>query len=418
MSTIYRVSCAQLRLKGTIILEPSKSISNRVLIIQSLCKDPFIIHNLSKSDDTVVLQKMLSADDEKLYSGHAGSSYRFMTARAVLGNREIVLDASEQLRHRPIGTLVKALQTLGADISYINKEGFPPLRIKPSAIGKDVHEVTLQAGISSQYTSALLMIAPCLSKGLTVHLADDPVSLPYIKMTLAIMEWFGATHVWEGNTITVKHSEYIAKDFTVEGDWSAASYFYSAAALAEKAEIQIEGVSEKSLQGDSVLKEIYHQFGVETIFNERGMMIKKIANHEKIKEFSYDFSPCPDIAQTVMVTMAGLGIKGKLSGLSTLRIKESDRITAIQTELAKVKTTLEVSEEGTDISCKLFGKARWKDKAKFNTYEDHRMAMCLTPLACIHPIVIRDPEVVSKSYPGFWKDMNAIGVMSERVKMK
>ncbi|MBK9984962.1 MAG: 3-phosphoshikimate 1-carboxyvinyltransferase [Saprospiraceae bacterium] len=417
MSTIYRVSCAQPKLKGTIILEPSKSISNRVLIIQSLCKDPFTIHNLSKSDDTVVLQKMLSADGEKLYAGHAGSSYRFMTARSVLGNREIVLDASEQLRHRPIGTLVKALQTLGADITYINKEGFPPLRIKPASIGKDVHEVTLHAGMSSQYTSALLMIAPCLPEGLTIHLADDPVSLPYIKMTLAVMEWFGASHVWEGNTIKVKHSEYIAKDFTVEGDWSAASYFYSAVALAEKAEIRIEGVVEKSLQGDAVLKDIYHQFGVETIFIENGMMIKKIANHEKIKEFSYDFSSCPDIAQTVMVTMAGLGIKGKLSGLRTLRIKETDRITAMQTELTKVKTTLEV-EEGTDLSCKLFGKARWKDKAKFNTYEDHRMAMCFTPLACIHPIVIRDAEVVSKSYPGFWKDMNTIGVTSERVKMK
>ncbi len=418
MSTIYRVSCAQLKLKGTIILEPSKSISNRVLIIQSLCKEPFTIHNLSKSDDTVVLQKMLSADSEKLYSGHAGSSYRFMAARAALGNSEIVLDASEQLRHRPVGTLVKALQTLGADITYVNKEGFPPLRIKPATLGKDVHEVTLQAGISSQYTSALLMIAPCLPQGLTIHLADDPVSLPYIKMTLAIMEWFGATHEWEGNTITVKHSEYLAKDFTVEGDWSAASYYYSAVALAEKGEIQIEGVSEKSLQGDSVVKDIYHQFGVETIFNEKGIMIKKIANHEKIKEFSYNFSACPDITQTVMVTMAGLGIKGTLSGLRTLRIKETDRIVAMQTELARVKTTLEISEEGSDVSCKLYGKARWKDKAKFNTYDDHRMAMCLTPLACIHPIVIRDPEVVSKSYPGFWKDMNAVGVMSERVKMK
>ncbi|HZV69249.1 MAG TPA: 3-phosphoshikimate 1-carboxyvinyltransferase [Saprospiraceae bacterium] len=418
MSIVYRVSCPQPTLKGSIILEPSKSISNRVLIIQSLCKDPFNVHHLSKSDDTVVLQKMLASESETLYSGHAGSSYRFMTAKAVLGNREIVLDASEQLRHRPIGTLVKALQTIGADISYINKEGFPPLRIRPSVIGKKVHEVTLQAGFSSQYTSALLMIAPCLPEGLTIHLADDPVSLPYIKMTLSIMEWFGVGHVWEGNTITVKHGEYMGKDYMVEADWSAASYYYSAAALAEKAEIEIVGLPAHSLQGDSVVKDIYHQFGVETIYTEKGIIIRKIPNHERIKEFKYDFSPCPDIAQTVMVTMAGLGIKGVLSGLRTLRIKETDRITAMQTELARVKTTLELIGEGPDLICKLYGKAKWKDKAKFNTYEDHRMAMSFTPLAALHPIVMRDPEVVSKSYPGFWRDMNAIGINSERVKMK
>ncbi|MEP6646821.1 MAG: 3-phosphoshikimate 1-carboxyvinyltransferase, partial [Saprospiraceae bacterium] len=366
MSIVYRVSCPQPGLKGNIILEPSKSISNRALIIRSLCKEVFTIHLLSKSDDTVILEKMLSSEDEKLYAGHAGTSCRFMVAKAALGNREVIIDASEHLKRRPIGTLVKALQTLGADITYLNKEGFPPLKIKPSEkLGMDVHEVTLQAGISSQYISALLMIAPCLPLGLTIHMADDPVSVPYIRMTLAMMEWFGVNHEWNGNTIAIKHADYVAKDFTVEGDWSAASYFYSAAALAEKAEIQIEGVVEKSLQGDSVTKDIYHQFGVETNFNENGITIRKISNHEKIKEFSYDFSSCPDLAQTVMVTMAGLGIKGKLSGLRTLRIKETDRISAMQTELAKVKTTLEVSEEGADISCKLFGKARWKDKAKF-----------------------------------------------------
>lgn len=418
MSTVYRVTCQQPKLKGTVILESSKSISNRALIIQSLCKETFVIHSLSKSDDTVILQKMLAAEGENLYSGHAGSSYRFMTARAVLGNREVILDASEQLRHRPVGTLVKALQTLGADITYLNKEGFPPLRIKPSAMGLTIKEVTLQAGISSQYTSALLMIAPCLPEGLTIHLADDPVSLPYIQMTLSMMEWFGISYTWEGNTIHVNHGEYVAKDFIVEGDWSSASYFYSAAALAETAEINIQGLNENSLQGDAIVKDIYRQFGVETVFHSHGMSIRKKGKPEKIKEFNFDFSPCPDLAQTVMVTMAGLGIKGKLSGLRTLRIKETDRILAMQTELIRVKTTLDAAENGTDVIGKLFGKAKWKDKAKFNTYEDHRMAMAFTPLAVLHPIAIRDPEVVSKSYPGFWKDMHAIGISSERVKMK
>ncbi|MEO6130935.1 MAG: 3-phosphoshikimate 1-carboxyvinyltransferase, partial [Saprospiraceae bacterium] len=402
MSTVYRVSCLQLKLKGTILLEPSKSISNRALIIRSLCKNDFTIHHLSASDDTLLLQRMLSTDGEKLYGGHAGSSYRFMVARAALGNREVVLDASEQLRRRPIGTLVKALQILGADITYLGKDGFPPLRIKPSdKIGKEVHEVNLQAGISSQYTSALLMIAPCLPQGLTIHLSDDPVSLPYIRMTLSIMEWFGIHYEWNENTIQIKHGDYIAKDFTVEGDWSAASYFYSAAALAEAAEIKIEGVFESSLQGDSVVKDIYDQFGVETIFDEQGMTIKKKNNAERLTSFNYDFTPCPDIAQTIMVTLAGLGIKGNLMGLRTLRIKETDRINAMQLELAKVKTTIESRQEGVDVVCSLFGKARWKDKAKFNTHEDHRVAMALAPLACLRPVAIRDPEVVSKSYPGF-----------------
>ena len=419
MSNVYQISCLQPKLKGNVVLERSKSISNRALIIWSLCKTRFTIHHLSKSDDTVVLEKMLSSDSEVLYGGHAGSSYRFMVARAALGDREITLDASEQLRRRPIGPLVKALQILGTDISYLKKEGFPPLLIRPSKkIGKEVHEVTLQAGISSQYTSALLMIAPCLPHGLTLHLADDPVSIPYIRMTLAMMEWFGVGHHWEGNTIKIEPGEYVAKDFTVEADWSAASYFYSAAALSEEAEIQIHGLDEKSLQGDAIVRNIYQQFGVETIFNEHGMTIKKKGLYERLKEFKFDFSPCPDIALTVMVTLAGLGIKGILSGLRTLRIKETDRISAMQTELAKVKTTIETKQDGSEVICTLFGKAKWKDKAKFNTYEDHRMAMSLAPLACIHPIVIRNPDVVSKSYPGFWRDMALIGVISEKVKKK
>ncbi len=419
MPNVYRISCPQPQLKGTVILEPSKSISIRALIIRSLCRDKFNIYQLGTSDDTVVLEKMLATDSDVLYGGHAGSSYRFMIARVALGDREITLDASEQLRRRPIGPLVKALQTLGADISYVNKEGFPPLKIRPSTkIGKETNEVTLQAGISSQYVSALLMIAPCLPNGLVIHLADDPVSVPYIRMTLSMMEWFGIGHQWIDNIITIEPGQYVGKDFTVEADWSAASYFYSAVALAEQAEIRIEGTLEKSLQGDAVVKNIYELFGVETVFNEKGMIIKKKSDHEKIKEFNYDFSPCPDIAQTVMVTMAGLGIKGALSGLRTLRIKETDRITAMQTELARVKTTIETKTEGSDIICKLYGKAKWKDKGKFNTYEDHRIAMSFTPLACLHPIVIRDPEVVSKSYPGFWKDMEAIGLKLERVNVK
>lgn len=415
----YRISCPQQKLTGTITLEASKSLSNRALIIRALCKDPFDIHQLSSSDDTDALVAMLASSSEVLYSGHAGSSYRFMVALACLGQKEVTIDASEQLRRRPIGPLVKALQTLGADIAYLNKEGFPPLRITPSpTFGKGNHEITLQAGISSQYLTALLLIAPKLPQGLTIHLMGDLVSASYVHMTLDMMAYFGVGHTWQDHTIRIEPGSYVAKDYNVEGDWSAASYYYSMAALAEQADLTIDGLSQNSIQGDAVVKDIYASFGVETSFTDTGIRIQKQGVKAKLKDFSFDFSKCPDIAQTVMVTLAGLGIKGVLSGLRTLRIKETDRLLAMQTELARVKTTLLIKEEGPDISAKVAGKAKWKDKAKFNTYEDHRMAMALMPLACIHPVIVKNPEVVSKSYPGFWNDLTRIGFTLEKIKLK
>lgn len=419
MPIVNRLSLPQQKLSGTVILEPSKSISNRALVIRSLCKEPFEIHRLSSSDDTDALIAMLASTDEVLYSGHAGSSYRFMVARACLGDREVTIDASEQLRRRPIGPLVKALQALGADITYLNKEGFPPLKVKPvKGLGKKINEVTLQAGISSQYLTALLLIAPMLPKGLTVHLTGEPVSASYIHMTLAMMEYFGVPHQWTDHTIRIEHGGYKAKDYTVEGDWSSASYLYSMAALAESAEISIEGLKTDSIQGDVVTREIYAQLGIETTITENGILIRKKGIKEKLKEFKYDFSRCPDIAQTVMVTLAGLGIKGVLTGLQTLRIKESDRIMAMYTELERVKTKLLVKEEADHLTVIVVGKAKWKDRAKFNTYEDHRMAMAFVPLGCIHPVIIKDPDVVSKSYPGFWKDIERIGMKCEKIKVK
>jgi 3-phosphoshikimate 1-carboxyvinyltransferase len=306
---------------------------------------------------------------------------------------------------------------LGADIQYTGKEGFPPVRIQPSAdIGKVKNEVVLHAGISSQYTSALLMIAPLLPNGLVIHLQDDPVSMSYIRMTLAMMKYFGVSHGWNGNTITVSPGQYEAKDYTVEGDWSAASYFYSMVALASHGSVTIEGLQPGSLQGDAVVEKLYERLGVKTTWTESGIHLEKPEGVDKRVEFTHDFSLCPDIAQTVMVTLAGLGVKGKLSGLKTLRIKETDRIAAMQVELARVKTTLEVQEKKGKVSCTIQGKAKWKDRAKFDTYEDHRMAMAFTPLACIQPIVIKDPQVVSKSYPGFWEDVDRIGIKREVIK--
>lgn len=412
----YRVTGPP-KIEGHILLEPSKSISNRALIIQSLCDKPFTIHRLSKSDDTHTLVRMLSDEKDVLYGGQAGSSYRFMVAKACLGNKEVVLDASKQLRRRPIGPLVKALQSLGADIGYVEKEGFPPLRIKPSfSFAAHTNEVHLQSGISSQFVSGLLLIAPVLPKGLVLHLIDDPVSVPYIRMTLEIMQYFGAEYDWTGNVIKVSPGGYSPKDFIVESDWSAASYYYSMAAISESTDLFIEGLRMDSLQGDSIVRELYEPLNVHTAFEESGIRITKNKIVNRPKEVRYDFTRFPDIAQTVMVTLAETGIKGVLTGLQTLRIKESDRIAAMQTELARIKSHLDQKlADGQELYI-LHGKARWKDKAKFETYDDHRMAMAFAPLACRHPVTIKDPDVVTKSYPGFWKDLKSIGFTIEKVK--
>ncbi len=419
MSLAYRLSLPKGKLAGQVALESSKSISNRVLMIRALCQDDFTISQLSTSDDTKAMEAMLTSDQDTLFSGHAGSSYRFMVAKACLGDREVTLNASTQLQRRPIGPLVKALKQLGADITYLNKEGFPPLKVKPvSDLGKKVHEITLQAGVSSQYLTALVLIAPVLPHGLTVHLEGQPVSVSYTLMTLSLLRHFGIAYSWEGNTIRVEPGAYHAKDFTVEGDWSSASYFYSLAALSESAEIHINGLRKDSIQGDAVVAEMYTQLGVSTEFSEDGIIIRKVELPEKPKEFRYDFSSCPDIAQTVMVTLSGLGVKGIFSGLQTLKIKETNRIEAMRTELARVKTILHEKEENGKPLIILTGKARWKDKGKFQTYDDHRMAMSLTPLACLKEILIKDVDVVSKSYPGFWQDVHTIGLKIEKVKLK
>jgi 3-phosphoshikimate 1-carboxyvinyltransferase len=323
------------------------------------------------------------------------------------------------LRRRPIGPLVKALQGLGADITYLRKEGFPPLRIKPvKDLGATVHEVTLQAGVSSQYLTALLLIAPALPRGLTIHLAGPMVSASYVQMTLAMLRYFGVEHVWSGQTIRIEPGAYIPRSYTVEGDWSAASYYYSMAALAEEADLVIQGLQQDSIQGDAVVRDLYKAFGIESTFTDEGLHIRKKNTVDRSKVFVHNCTLCPDIAQTLMVTIAGLGIKGQLSGLSTLRIKETDRIQAMMTELARVHTQVTVKEASNDVAVEITGKAKWKDRAKFETYDDHRMAMSLSALACIHPVVIKDPDVISKSYPGFWKDIASIGIQAEKIKLK
>lgn len=413
MARSYRLSFAEPVLKGQVSLESSKSISNRVLIIRALSDEEFSIHHLSQSDDTRVLMHMLEKGGETLHAGHAGSSYRFMLALACLGDRTVTIDASAQLRRRPIGPLVNALRTIGADITYLDREGFPPVKVTPKAgIGQETHELELQAGVSSQYITALMLIAPKLPHGLTIRLSGNPVSASYIHMTQSIMEYFGTKVNWEGQSIRIAPGEYSPKEITVEGDWSAASYYFGMAALAKEAEIEIIGLGRDSLQGDAVVANLYTSFGVETHYTKNGIVLTK-THRPNIDKFEYDFTRCPDLAQTVMVTLAGLGISGMLTGLRTLRIKETDRLAAMQTELARVKTTLEIIPKADDLTCTIHGKARWKDKARFDTYDDHRMAMALAQLSCIKPVIIHEPNVVSKSYPGFWQDAKKLGMRIE-----
>lgn len=409
----YQLSKPNLEIKGEITLNGSKSIANRALIIQALCPKPFQIHQLSNSKDTTTLHTLLqqaqAIDDENRLTfdtGAAGTTYRFMTAYLALQKGTQILTGSERMKQRPIGVLAEALKQLGANIEYVEKEGYPPLKIHaPDKVGQQ-QQLSIAASTSSQYISALLMIAPTLPNGLILTLEGKIVSRPYIEMTLQLMQYFGVTHEWQDQTIRIAPQQYVAKDFTVEADWSAASYYYSMAALADDLDLQLNGLFQHSVQGDAVLVEMMEEFGVTSTFNEKGVHLTKrtggISN-----TFKYDFIKCPDLAQTVAVICAALGIEAQFSGLQTLRIKETDRIAALQQELDKVNVI--VQEEGDD-GMKIVGKAAFaKGIPTFDTYEDHRMAMAFAPLAMLDRIQINDPMVVVKSYPAFYEDIATLG---------
>ncbi len=333
------------KLQGEITLPGSKSIANRSLIIRALCGEDFEIENLSSAKDTQNLIELLASKEEILDAGPAGTTFRFMTAYLSLQEGTRILTGSERMKQRPIGVLVEALKGLGADIEYLENEGYPPLKIhSPKSLGQ-VSEISMAADISSQYISALLMIAPTLPKGLQINFQGEPVSLPYIRMTLRMMEYFGIKYQEGKTSIRVFPGRYKARPFKVEADWSAASYYFSLAALANEADVQVNGLFEESHQGDSVMAEIGKSFGLQTAFNTKGIRITK-QKTEIDSHFSWDFTECPDIAQTVAVICGGLGISAEFSGLKTLRIKETDRISALRIELAKVG--VQVTELGDE----------------------------------------------------------------------
>lgn len=399
---------------GEITLAGSKSISNRALIIRALSGQSFELHKLANAKDTFLLNGLLASKEEIRDAGAAGTTYRFMTAYLSMQPGTQVLTGTERMKQRPIGVLAEALKTLGADITYLENEGYPPLKIgAPSGFGKKDH-IQIAANTSSQYISALLMIAPTLPNGLELELVGKIVSRPYIEMTLNLMQYFGVSHTWDGQVIKVPAQTYQRRDFTVEADWSAASYYYIMAAFAEKVDLQLNGLFEDSVQGDSVLAEMMKHFGVVTTFNEKGIHLSKGAMEES-KDFQWDFLRCPDLAQSVAVVCAGLGKNGQFDGVETLRIKETDRIDALKTELGKINVAVEAMrhENGSE-SFRVSGQARFSDTPVFDTYEDHRMAMAFAPLAMFHPVSINEPMVVVKSYPDYYSDLEQLGFEVEK----
>ncbi len=392
-------------IQGEITLDGSKSISNRILIIRSLCEEDFAIHRLSTSDDTNALIAGLKSQETTIDIGAAGTTMRFLTARmACMQGRKTILTGSERMKQRPIGVLVDALRSLGAKINYLENEGFPPIEIEGQQLSGGRLEIS--AGISSQYLSALLMIASSLEQGLELVLLGELVSRPYLEMTLKIMEQMGVKHEWIGQSIIVPAQKYQAKEFTVEADWSAASYHYALAALADKVDLQLNGLFEESTQGDSVLASMMQHFGIETKFTESGIHLSK--QNKEIQVFNYDFIECPDLAQTLVVLCAALGIEGHFSGLQTLAIKETDRTLALQTELAKMQGVFKESEKGWKLHT---GKLKNDGTIAIDTYHDHRMAMAFAPLAMVFdtPLTIKDPQVVTKSYIRYWEDLQQLG---------
>lgn len=383
-------------------LSTSKSESNRVLIIQAILNNAFKIKKLSKAEDTVTMQKLLAAANLELNVGHAGTTMRFLTAFLATQQRNVILTGSERMQQRPIKILVDALNQLGANIEYLKNDGFPPLKINKTKqlIGG---ELVLDGSISSQYISALLLIAPTLKKGLILNFKGKIISKPYLAMTIAIIQRFGAEVHQTENKIIVKKTNYYPVQFEVETDWSSASYWFSVAALSENAEIEIKGLKPQSLQGDSKVVELYEHFGIATDFIEKGIRIYKTNKKQPTKLPTINFEDFPDLAQTFAVTAAALNVSVCLTGLSTLRIKETDRIAALQHELTKCGFNVEI--KGNDLQLHTTKNRASFKNVSISTYHDHRMAMAFAPLSLIYPISIEDEEVVKKSYPTFWKDL-------------
>jgi len=395
------------KINGNLTISGSKSESNRLLVLQKLYPQ-IIIKNLSDADDTHHLQEALLNSLETVDIGHAGTAMRFLTTYFAIQNGEKTrLTGSDRMQNRPIKILVNALRDLGADIEYEDKEGYPPLLI----VGKKLtnNAVRINGNVSSQYLSALLLIAPKLEQGLHLNLIGEVTSRPYLEMTLSLLEQIGIDCAWQDNSISILPKEDIhPKTIKVESDWSSASYFYSLVALSDSATIELSSYKKESIQGDSALVSIYKKLGVETTFKDDTITLVKNSKSkihpDSYRDLKHNLVNAPDLAQTIAVSCFGLGIACELTGLHTLKIKETDRLVALKTELEKLGAQVVITED----SLYLKPSQRINPNIKIATYKDHRMAMAFAPLSLKVPIVIEEAEVVSKSYPKFWEDLDKI----------
>lgn len=403
--------------QGNVILPSSKSISNRALMLDALAGGGGSLSRIAECDDTNAMGDALESTSEVINIGAAGTAMRFLTAYfASKEGRKVVLDGSERMRRRPIGVLVDALRECGADIEYAGEEGYPPLKITGRHLAGG--SLTLKASVSSQYVSALLMVAPMMTSGLEITLDGEVVSWPYIKMTLGLMAQWGIECDTEGNCIKVPSGHYRAIDFSVEADWSAASYWFETEALSSS-EISLTGLSSDSLQGDSRLMELFKNFGVEAEWGDDGVLMLN-PTPDLNPRVNLDLGEQPDLAQTIVVTCCMLGLPFHISGLSTLRIKETDRLAALQNEMRRVSFDIDIVGDSV---LEWDGRSRWPipgdEPVVIDTYDDHRMAMAFAPVGLYIPgIIIRNAEVVTKSYPEFWNDMRSLGFELEEVELE
>ena len=393
-------------LYGSINLESSKSISNRLLIINELCDTKFEIQNLCNANDTKILTKILNEfkSQKEINCEDAGTALRFVLAYLATQDGNWIVSGSKRMHERPIKPLVDCLLELGAEIKYLDKDGFPPIEIKSKKLvgGK----LRLKGSISSQFISALLMIGPKLDNGILLEIDSKVLSKPYIEMTLELMREFGIDYTWENNCIKIENQHYIGKKIVVENDWSAAAFWYSFVALSKSGNIEIPNLHSASIQGDSILSNVYSKIGVKTEFKENSIILSK--NNVLEEDLDLDLSNYPDLGLPIIVTCAGLGIKAHLKGLESLKIKESDRLKCIKKELERFNISCEIDDSSIKI------KEHQNIVEPFSTikcHKDHRIAMSIAPLSMkVNSIKLDDKYVVNKSYPKFWKDLKKAGV--------
>lgn len=382
-------------------LPASKSISNRVLILDALSGNKSTLQNLSDANDTQLMLKLIRSSSDLIDVEDAGTTMRFLTSYFSVTGQHKIITGTHRMKERPIGILVDALRLLGADIRYLEKDGYPPLEIKQFS-GQKTDTLRIRGDVSSQFISSLMMVAPTLPKGLTLILEGKVGSRPYIEMTASLMKLFGANCQVGEQEVRIPQQSYKPIEFTVESDWSGASYWYSFAALAGHSDILLPRLSVNSLQGDSAIIQIMESLGIATS-TDKGLL--RLTKTKKVENISWDFTHCPDLAQTVAVVCAAKGIEGTFKGLESLRIKETDRIAALQTELRKIGANLLEEKD----HWKLLPSKKLPSHPSFSTYKDHRMAMAFAPLATLMDIEIENPPVVRKSYPKFWDDMKLVG---------